>query len=127
MPTEFTQNIANPDLIVGLVGPIGVDLNHVQVVIEDILRGYDYDTRIVKVTDLMRELKVGVEIDESDQINSYNSKIDFANKVRLHFDSKSILAALSIGAISRMRSNIISAPGRGYAYVVRQLKTQDEV
>lgn len=130
MTVNFAPVEDFPDLIFGLVGPIGVDLEYIQQSIEDSLKAFNYAVEPVKVTDVMREVKSTVKIDEHDLARSYHTKIDYANDLRKTLDAKDILAALVVSAISRLRADRLKAgekPRGGCAYVIRQLKTPEEV
>ncbi|OLY81916.1 Deoxycytidylate deaminase [Smittium mucronatum] len=81
----------------------------------------------------MRDIEAPVKIVEDDVFESFNTKMDYANYLRSHYNSKDILAALSIGAIRNRRRTIRqgeTAEGgefRGLSFIVRQLKTPEEI
>lgn len=121
-----------PDLIFGLVGPIGADLEYIEQALKDHLTAYRYQTFNVKLTSLMREIKCDINIDDVDVINEYNSKMDYANDLRRKFDSNEILAAVAIAAVKRLRpADDVDADdvgaSEGSAFIIRQLKTPEEV
>jgi deoxycytidylate deaminase len=133
-PVIFAPIVPFPELVFGLAGPIGVDLEYIQQAIEDSLKSFGYIYKLVRVTDLMRDLKSTVDIDESSVLNSYNSRIDYANGLRERYRAKDLLAALAISAIRRIRGEAKESKPRkpvtavpATAYVIRQLKTPEEV
>ena len=133
MTIKFTSIDDQPDLIFGLVGPIGVDLDYVGQTLSDALKGFDYQCETIHLTKVMTELKAGIEIKENDLVEAYNSKIAYANYLRKKFDSKDILAALSVAAIKKSREAIIEKCKSDeieiprFARIIRQLKTPEEI
>lgn len=133
MSVRFTNLIEYPILVFGLVGPIGVDLEYAQQTISDELRSYNYRTHLIHITDLMEELNSDIEIDRDDLFTSYNTKIDYANDLRRSYDAKEILAAIAISNIRKKQDErkieLENEPNinEGQAFIVRQLKTPDEV
>lgn len=113
-----------PDLVFGLVGPIGVDLVFIEQTLKDYLNGFSYCAPTIRISLLMREIKCGAEIDESSTYTAYQTKMDYANRLRERYDNK-ILAALAIGAIKEAREKSKTADGK--AFIIRQLKNPDEV
>ena len=135
MSVEFTPAEAYPELIFGLVGPIGTDLDYTTQVLTDYLRGYSYDSYEIKLSSAMQEIYSKVKIDERDLFSSYNTKIDYANDLRKRHSANDIMAAVAIGAIKERRERIKTSSdshksatlGRGRAYIIRQLKTPEEI
>src|SRR5277367_2345414 len=101
MSVSFAPVVQLPDLIFGLVGPIGVDLNYITQSISDSVASFNYTTYPISITDIMQELVTDVIIDESEVSNSYKTKIEYANELRRRYDSNDILAALAISAIQK--------------------------
>ena len=59
------QNPNRPELFIGLVGPIGVDLEYVQSVISKELKHLEYETVPLRITELMRAVETGVVIEQN--------------------------------------------------------------
>lgn len=114
-----------PDLIFGLVGPIGVDLLFIEQTLKDYLNGFSYCTHTIRISAQMREIECGKYVDDSSTFAAYNSKMDYANCLRQRYDN-AILAALAIAAIKEARGKSKS-DSSGNAFVIRQLKNPDEV
>jgi cytidine deaminase len=146
-----------PELVFGLIAPIGVDLDMVSEVLDTTLREMRYQAHVLRVTQLMRE--IGIEapempfdasLPEGSFIRSYRERIAYANKIRgvLHCDFA--LASLAISAIRAFRlgerqrrldekvslEEIPSEeaspepeeePIPSQAYIIRQLKRPEEV
>src|SRR4051812_8702016 len=68
MRVNFAPWTYFPDLVFGLVGPIGVDLDYIQTAISDALRSFNYDTETLRITEIMRDLNSSVQIDDSNAL-----------------------------------------------------------
>jgi len=144
---------AAPELIFGLVAPIGVDLGLVSSVLSHVLHEVSYEAREFRLTTLMREVPINQEIVESPYIQSYRDKIAYANEVRRQLGDDG-LAALAIsairafrdeewakkvsrdteieGAIDTLTNGIIpksrsEEPLPSQAYIIRQFKRPEEI
>ena len=51
-----------PELVVGLVGPIGVDLDLLTTILSDALQTVQYSSKVLRITQLMREIPTDIEI-----------------------------------------------------------------
>ncbi|SIQ93363.1 cytidine deaminase [Rhizobium sp. RU33A] len=121
---------ARPELVIGLVGPIGVDLDYVQEVISQELSKLKYKSVPLRITDLMRSITVGIDIDETSFSKKYHSLIAYADKVCEEARSSAALAALAVARIRAERTRITSSPEKpalGHAYIVRQFKRPQEI
>lgn len=137
-----------PELIFGLVAPIGVDLDLVAEVLSQALKEMSYQAHQFRVTKLMREVPTGLSIAEGPYIQSFKDRIAYANEVRRLLGDDA-LAALAISAIrsfreeERERFRTVSeaepadlssgderneeAPLPNQAYIIRQFKRPEEI
>ena len=133
-----------PELVIGLVAPIGVDLDNVTDILTELLREMDYTTRLFRVTSLMTEIPTKVSLHANSFVNTYKSRIAYANAIckRLGQDA---LAAMAISAIRAARVDLWKeradqgldglaekaipeeTPVPSQAYIIRQLKRPEEV
>jgi hypothetical protein len=114
-----------PELIIGLVGPIGVDLDLVTSSLSDALRDVDYSPQTLRITQLMREVPTGITIQESPYIASFRSRIAYANRVCELLERSDAMAILAISAIREMRREETGNPEQpipNRAYIIRQFK-----
>lgn len=133
-----------PELIFGLVGPIGVDMEMVQKKLENALISVGYNPTSFRVTDLMRQISTEVTIkNDKNPLTHYENRIDYANAVREKCKNDAALAALSILAIKNFRAEHhkknesqkdsrdterdIDRPINKQAYIIRQFKREEEV
>jgi deoxycytidylate deaminase len=120
----------HPELIFGLVGPIGVDLESVTDALTAALRDFEYDAQIFRITELMREVKVGLPLDSTGYIESFQQRIAYANKVRELLGRNDALAILAISAIRQFRVKLggsVEEPKSKQAYIIRQFKRPEEI
>jgi cytidine deaminase len=119
-----------PELIFGLVGPIGVDLELVTSLLSDALRDVAYNATTMRVTTLMREVPTEVEIREHPHIESFRSRIKYANRVCELLKRSDALAILAISAIREVRRQENGDPEKpleARAYIIRQFKRPSEI
>ena len=139
---------AAPELIFGLVAPIGVDLDLITELLEQTLREMDYDAARVRLTELMREIPAGLPLHESPYVRSFKDRIAYANKIRQELGDEA-LAILAVSAIRASRAALRQknrgmsvgaerqpgsydetdeeAPLPRQAYIIRQIKRPEEV
>jgi deoxycytidylate deaminase len=136
---------AAPELIFGLVAPIGVDLDLITELLEQTLREMDYDAARVRLTELMREIPAGLPLHESPYVQSFKDRIAYANKIRQELGDEA-LAILAVSAIRASRAALRQemsvgterqpgsydetdeeAPLPRQAYIIRQIKRPEEV
>lgn len=130
-----------PELVFGLVAPIGVDLNLVSEVLAQTLSEMDYDVRDLRLTRLMRDLDLDMPLADSPYIKSYKDRIAYANEVR-NLLGDDALAAMAIEAIRAYRAEEWNkrlpadkltgakpdeTPLPRQAYVIRQFKRPEEI
>jgi cytidine deaminase len=120
----------DPELIFGLVGPIGVDLEYVTDVLGDSLANVGYDAKILRITELMREVDTGLPLDASGYIESFKQRIAYANRVCEMLKRNDALSILAVSAIRQFRAEQGCAeedPLPKQAFIIRQLKRPEEI
>jgi deoxycytidylate deaminase len=139
-----TELTTTPELVFGLVGPIGVNMSMVETRLSEALMGVGYTPIPIRVTALMSQIVVDVAVDDSlDPKRHYESRIEYANAVREKCKDDRALAALAILEIREQRRaiNLVNSgelegndsdelddlPLDAHAYIVRQLKRKEEV
>ncbi len=129
-PEVSLDKISFPEIIFGLVAPIGVDLDLVTRELEKALSQVKYTSSQIKLTQDMRELEVPVQLEEDDMFSYYDSRIRYANAIRATSNRDDALALLAIASIRRERGSIsgsVDEPVEKRAYIVRQLKRIEEI
>lgn len=135
-PIDATQF---PELVFGLVGPIGVNVDAVARKLAEALSAVGYKPKTIRLTDLMQGVSVGdaTIADHKNRLEHYKSRIKYANAVRKKCDDDAALAALAIAEIRRLRAEAWgdaevegdpeNLPRESAAYVLRQLKREEEI
>ena len=118
----------DPELVIGLVGPIGCNIHKVQHEILIVLRSLDYDCHVVELSQGISDLLE--KRNESAIIDTLKQKIEGGNNVRKLYDRNEVLAAWAMTKIHYFRKHLLEtqskASGR-VAYIVRQLKRTEEI
>lgn len=127
---DKVSKIKNPEIIIGLVGPIGVNLELVIDQLSTQLKIVGYEADHVKITDILRRYPFSINVDESSYTNRYLSLISEADRVCEDYGSPDFLARLAIAKVRELRHAVTksySTPALGRAYIIRQLKREAEV
>jgi hypothetical protein len=134
---ETLDRVEFPELVIGIAGPIGVDLDAITDGISAALLPLGYRAIPIKLTAEM--LQFEAEIAKPEVRNFYNDtrfKMDYANKLCEKYNVRSSMASIGIRAIhntrrlANERSNSAidpDTPLESTAYIVRQLKRPQEV
>lgn len=120
---------ADPELIIGLVGRIGLDTRLVAKVITGILKTYRYRVEHIKATSLLPALDQLPKIEDHPQEEYYSTRIDACNKLReisRHNDILACLAMLRIRELRAEASGSPDSPASRTAYIVDQIKRPEE-
>jgi hypothetical protein len=102
----FQRIIKNPELIFGIVGPIGVDLDSVVSSLEKSLSEVNYKSRVIHITKLIKNDKIDVSIDESSYSKRYRGLIEYGNRYRELAETKAAFAGVAISKIRDIRQEI---------------------
>jgi deoxycytidylate deaminase len=140
-----------PELIFGIAGPIGVDIDGISKAIIECLDVVRYRAVPIKLTDEMKRFTINVDAQASTgKYDAYWWKMDYANALRRHYEKPDALARIAIDAIRTARANeniriekanphdhiqysaanfdeAKKRPIDRFAYIIRQLKHPEEV
>jgi deoxycytidylate deaminase len=126
---ETLQN--SNELIIGIAGPIGVDMEMITECISNGLHNLEYKTQVIKLTSEIHKFGDPKKVpDQKDMYTVYNGKMDHANEVRKFYKRPDTLARIAVQAIREYRmANTKNAnkPEPSKAYIIRQLKLPQEV
>lgn len=128
---EKISTIEFPELIFGIAGPIGVDVDAIQASLSNALQVVGYAPNIVKLTEHMFDFPVGLnKPDNPTYYDDLKFKIDYADELCMRQKDRAFLARLAVRAIIKLRETITKCQGivpEKHAYIVRQLKRPQEV
>lgn len=144
MAESEPKAITHPELIIGISGPIGIDVPAITEEIVRALKELSYESHIVRVTDEMKKYPAaGVVQVGPDYFNSMMFKMDYANKLCEDASDAALLMRIAIQAIAIIRdANCEEYDGPDddrelferhsevlpqTAYIIRQLKRPSEV
>lgn len=120
-----------PELIIGIAGPIGVNIEALCETIATSLKQVEYKHELIKLTDEMPRFEPDkAEETAPDHYHQMMWKMDRANALRLHFCSPEVMARIAIQAIREIRTSktgSVDTPKPSVAYIIRQLKLPQEV
>jgi len=126
--------LSHPEIVIGLAGPIGIDIEAMAEEVGRALELVHYDHQTIRVTELMmRYAAPNVAIVGNDYFSSMNHKMDYANKLCELADSPDALVRLMSLGIKESRDQLLIERGSGAevlsdtAFVIRQLKRPQEV
>ncbi|WP_025051926.1 anti-phage dCTP deaminase [Sulfitobacter noctilucae] len=130
------DDVKHPELVIGLVGPIGVDMDNVQEALFNALKHVNYDSHLVHITKLIDRYRK--ESENGKLYSDLKEKISEANTFCKTANNGAALAGLAIKEISEYRRSKQKVASGGdedsvvpaipkQAYIIRQLKRRDEV
>lgn len=120
------------EIVIGLVAPIGTDLDRVVSGIENNLRVYGYGSTQIRLSKLLRGGTIqssGATEPSISGANYYEDKMDLGDKLRARFKSGDAVAALTIANIVGTRRSLTKSHSqqRRHAWILRSLKHEEEV
>ncbi|GAA6132310.1 anti-phage dCTP deaminase [Halopseudomonas sabulinigri] len=127
-----------PELVIGIVGPAGVDRKKVCESIVFELEEYNYNSTTIKLSSLMESIsefkKLGLASSFSDECDRIEKLMNAGNNLRTASQKGDALALLAIAKIQQVReflnsneSKEIYAPRERTAYILDSLKHPDEI
>jgi deoxycytidylate deaminase len=123
-------DIINPELVLGIVGPIGTDLESVIASLSAALADVGYQPQLIHLTDHMQVPAIRKTINKASYFDRYMSLINYANEYRKLANNPAALAGLSLLNIRQRRltlSKSANEPALGQAYIIRQFKRPEEI
>ena len=126
------KTAAGPELFFGLVAAIGTDLDRVTDILIAALVDVAYDTQVVRLSDLLKEIRSGPALDESTRENRYRTYMAKGTYLREQTKRGDALAVMAVRRVQQLRATggaggRSSEPRSRTAYVLRSLKHPEEV
>ncbi|MVT53906.1 hypothetical protein GPL17_25875 [Bradyrhizobium yuanmingense] len=143
------DRIPHPELFFGLVAPVGVDLDMIIEVLNTELILQKYDTSIIQVTEIMRDVPSNIVLKDEPYLDRINSRIEYADEICSRVEREDALAAITITAIQSIREGLnrelsekkgtplpsdskalqeaLQQPISQRAYILRQFKRPKEI
>jgi cytidine deaminase len=115
--------------VIGLVGPVGIDLGSVYGSIAKVLTAFEYECHDIHLSDQLRALDWSEPLVEAPADERLWSYMSAGNHLRELWDRDDAFALLAINAITLARSKVSGdreKPLERHAYVLRSLKRKEE-
>ena len=132
--TDQLRLLSHPELVIGIAGPIGIDIEAMSEEIAQALNQVGYAHTTIRITDLMCRYKApDVVCEGDDYFSTMNFKMDYANKLCEVAQHPAALMWIAIEGIREKRSEILAQDATAAklasdtAYIIRQLKRPEEV
>jgi deoxycytidylate deaminase len=128
--SEALQSIKSPELVFGIAGPIGVDIDTITQSLRHALGSVNYRSEVIKLTTEMRKFPVDIPASGPTYFDDMISKMNYGNELCRKFRDPAALAGIAIMAIRKARASIsfaVNQPVESIAYIIRQLKRPAEV
>lgn len=122
--------VERPEIVVGLVGALGTDVEAVDRAVKDALVGVGYRSETVRVSALISELAANSGMVFPEPVTKIDGLMDLGDALRQAVDHGAAAAALAVLGVSGLREGQDRAESgevESHATVVRQLKHPDEV
>lgn len=127
--SDAPQWPSQTELVIGLVGPIGIDLGGVYRELAKVLSEFGYECHDLHLSDQLRALDWDQALVEEPQDVRLWSYMDAGNRLRELWGRDDAFALLAINAITLERQKLSSdreKPLERHAYVLRSLKRKEE-
>lgn len=119
----------SPEVVIGLVGAIGTNLDQIKVTINEMFKTYSYDVMDIRISSEIIKKFRPTEISEENYIN-INNLMTSGNELREKSKNNAILSMAAAAIISSHRDKENSGlpkPKSRKAYIIHSLKHPDEV
>src|SRR3990172_9498859 len=121
-----------PELVFGIAGPIGVDIDSICDSLSNALREVRYQSQIIHLTKEMMKYEPSAKPSKTPENNFYTDiiyKIKYADALCEELQDAGALAQVALRAIATRRAMLpggkLQVPVPSTAYIIRQLKRPD--
>ncbi len=111
---------AGPELVIGLVGAIGTDLDAITVGVQNALSALDYESKAINLVETLTEYSAFKDISPRAADERYRKRMDAGNKFRSLLKAEDAMALMAIAAIRnerRQANNNPDQPITRFAYI----------
>jgi cytidine deaminase len=121
--------VTDPELVIGLVGRLGVDTKNVSKLVSEQLRALHYDSVTIKITDYLKTKKFEIDVKDQKIEERYESYIDACNHIREKANRNDFFVSYAIQRIINERFTLTGSetePAPRQAYIIDQIKRPEE-
>ncbi len=123
---DLNGNGARPEIVIGLVAPVGVDLTSVESILTDLLKQFGYNTNSIHLSSLLHLIgNLETSLLDKSEYERIDTHMTAGDELREKTGRGNFLAALAISAIHRERKE--EEPSNYTAHIFNSLKHPDEV
>ena len=115
-----------PEVVIGLVGPVGIDLDPIIAAIVRQLEAVEYKAKPIRLSAKLGEF-VGENHSQKQEDERIANLMDAGTKLREKSGRGDAVALLGIAEIRRIRAEELGGSTEGNAYILRSLKHPHEV
>jgi deoxycytidylate deaminase len=125
------ERINLPEIFIGFVAPIGVDLRPSINRFSQYFRGNGYNAIEIKVTDVFEILEKGLPpidpLQTTPRYERFVSYIKYGNQLRTHFKDDQILSATTCARVIHKRTKYGAGRPEKNVYLLHQFKRREEI
>lgn len=122
--------IQGPELIIGLVGPVGTDLSLVSKVLCEELETVNYESTVVRLSDLLRGVRKYKNLPTRPADTRWESHMTAGTNFRITLgrgDALALLAVTKLTELRKSKTNGIPGPIKNHAFILHSLKHPAEI
>jgi len=113
-----------PEVVIGLVGPVGIDLDPIVDVLARRLEAVEYKASQVRLSAQIEKF-FGVDHSDLPEDQRIKKLMDAGTRLREDSERGEAVALLAIAEIRRIRKQEMNGSAEGNAYILRSLKHPD--
>lgn len=119
----------NSEIVIGLVGAVGIDLTQVFEKLKDKFSSFSYDTTLIKISNDVISAFISDSIIPNENYNRIDYLMSQGNELRRKTEDNSFMAKAAAAKISFIRNSIKheDAPLGRKVFIISSLKTPEEV
>lgn len=115
-----------PEIVIGLVGPVGIDLNPIVSSLERQLEAVQYNAKTIRLSEKIEEF-FGQSHSDMPEHERIGKLMDLGTKLREESERGDAVALLGVAEIARIRRWELKGRTDSNAYILRSLKHPHEI
>lgn len=116
----------HPEIVFGLVGPVGVNLDPVVAVLSREFKALNYTANVVRLSKQIEKF-LGTDHSKESEDERISNLMDEGTRLRMESGRGDAVALLAIAEISRLRDEDLDKKFERHSYILRSLKHPNEV
>ena len=123
---DIEEHSKNCELVIGLVAPVGVNLEDVHNRFSSYFNQFRYEAHFIHLSRVAKEIE-GVGVGPHTEKTRLSAAMNVGNSLRQNSKRGDLFALLAINEINKKRTGDLPTPLPRYAHIIRSLKHPDEV